>query len=230
MITLALDTSTTTLHIALESDTSYEECTLIGIMKHSDRLLSVIQTLLSHIGKELKDIDTLICTRGPGSFTSLRIGMSTLKGIALASGAPIVSVSTLAAIADTTAIAQLPELVVIDAKKNRYYLGLYENGSVVGNEIDGNAEDIIALVNQRKKVLLCGPDAAAFALKLSALHPTAELVIDNEPIRALGRALISLGKKQLATAGPDDIGQGPAYIRKSDAEEALEAKQKENQK
>ena len=87
---LSLDTSTQTLSIALQTDNSYEERLISGNFSHSEDLLSEIESILSRAGLMLKDLKLLIVTKGPGSFTGLRVGMASLKGISSALNIPIV--------------------------------------------------------------------------------------------------------------------------------------------
>jgi universal bacterial protein YeaZ len=223
---LSLDTATTTLHLGLKGENFYEERLIKDSLQHSDEMLSIIKALLASHNLGLKDLNLLIATRGPGAFTSLRIGMATLKGFSLALDIPVVTVPTLDALAETVAFADIPVITAIDAKKRRYYLAVYRNGKAEIEAMDGNAEDLIDYVNKEDKVLVTGPDAAAFAAKLIALEPRAKVLVDGESERNTSSALIRLGLEAFETRGADDIGQGPVYIRRSDAEEALIAKQK----
>ena len=158
---LALDTSTSTLHLALRTD-SAEECIMKENFQHSEGLLNEIVTLLERHGLEIKDLGLLVCTRGPGSFTSLRIGMATLKGFSEALGIPLVSVPTLQAIATCHSQKDIITLAVIDAKKKRYYLGLYRNGEAVCSDVDGNIDAILPYLEKEDQIIITGPDALAF--------------------------------------------------------------------
>lgn len=228
MTLLALDTSTSTLHLAIKGDDFYEERMIFDSLQHSDAMLGQIKALLKDHNKTLKDLDLLFCTRGPGAFTSLRIGMATLKGFALALDIPLVTIPTLDVIANSVKFFPGAIIPVIDAKKKRYYLGFFNSELSVIKSLDGNAEDLISLVNKEPSVLVTGPDAKAFAEKLNALNPTSTVITDNAIVRNYCQSLIELGLKAYEENGADDIGQGPIYVRKSDAEEALLIRQKEN--
>ena len=217
---LAVDTATSTLHLALYTTEGLDEL-MIEHFQHSEGMLEEIVKLLESRKLEIKDLDLLVCTRGPGSFTSLRISMATLKGFSLACGIPLVSVPGLEAIARAFSIEGLVTVACIDAKKKRYYLGLYRDGEQITPDMDGNAENLVPYLEGEKTAVLTGPDAKAFAPRLQALLPDLKLIVDTENIRPLGHVLINMGTRQFEKAGPDDIGQGPVYIRRSDAEEAL---------
>ena len=223
---LSVDTSTQVLSIALKTATSYEERMVCGNFSHSEDLLAEIESLLGRAGLSLKDLDLLAVTKGPGSFTGLRVGMASLKGISSALGIPLVSVPTLLVIENAASLYQGAIISAIDAKKKRFYLRLSEKGRVIAEDRDGNAEDIISCLEGIPEVLVTGPDAEAFGEKLRAAGCKADVIIDRLAPRNLSGSLIGLALKKLEKTGPDDIGEGPVYIRRSDAEEALLQKQR----
>ena len=223
---LALDTSTPILSIALETDKSYEERLIDGAFSHSEDLLTEIEALLERANLELKDLNMLFVTKGPGSFTGLRVGMASMKGIASALSIPLVSIPTLEVIENAVKPYSGPILSVIDAKKKKFYLRLSENREVLIEDRDGNAEDIIEELRRHSGILITGPDAAKFSAKLKEEYGFYTLCDPLAP-RNLSRSLIELGKRRFEEKGADDIGEGPVYIRRSDAEEALLKKMSE---
>ena len=135
MLTLALDTSGKTAAVAVLDD----ERLLCDILSnsgrnHSETLLKMIDDALLNIGATTKDIDLLCCTLGPGSFTGLRIGISTIKGLAAATGKPIAGVSSLAALAINVEKTENKTIcAVMDAGRGFVYTASYlpdENGFV----------------------------------------------------------------------------------------------------
>ena len=93
---LAIDTSTPSGSIALlEDDQLIAESTTCIQKTHAERLLPSIKTLLDNIGTKLEDIDGFALAIGPGSFTGLRIGLSTIKGLAWSLKKKVVGFSTL---------------------------------------------------------------------------------------------------------------------------------------
>lgn len=155
--------------------------------------------------------------------------MAGLKGISLASSAPLVSVPTLSVIEESVkSLWKGPILSVIDAKKKKFYFRLSVEGETVISDRDGNPEDIISTLKDLKNILVTGPDAALFASKLLSISPSLDLNVDPEAPRCLSYALEKLGKEKYGKDGADDIGEGPVYIRRSDAEEMLLAKAKES--
>ena len=228
---LSLDTSTETLSIALQTESSYEERLVRGNFSHSENLLREIENMLGRASLKLSDLDTLICTQGPGSFTGLRVGMATLKAIRTGCGAKLVSIPTLEAIAVTAEkLYRGAVLSVIDAKKKRFYIELRVDGKVTVPVRDGNPEDIIDELGKYSNVLITGPDAEKFMSKIdTSLLPETSFIVDDGGMRNLSKALIKLGLERLETVGEDEIGSGPIYVRRSDAEEALLKKIRENE-
>ena len=125
---LALDTSGKTVSVAFVSDdVTVGEIFFDVERHHSEILLPAIDHLLKGAGVRIGDLDLFACTVGPGSFTGVRIGVSTVKGLALAYDRPIAGVSTLEALAVNA--AGFPTLVcpLIDAKRGQVYAGFYRS-------------------------------------------------------------------------------------------------------
>lgn len=221
MNTLLLDTSTNVLSIALSTDSSYEERLINGNFSHSEDLLSEIKSLLGRAGLEIKDLGLLIVTKGPGSFTGLRVGMASMKGFSSALSIPLVSVPTLDAIREAVSVYDKAVVSVIDAKKKRFYISMHYGEEKIIEDRDGNPEDVIDEMRKYPEVLITGPDAKAFAEKVLAIDPSLNAIVDADAPRNLSKAILRLGERKYRQQGADDIGEGPVYIRRSDAEEAL---------
>ena len=233
---LVTDTSARALTVALKTDSFFETRTSESrSLQHSERLIPTVTELCKDAGITTRDIDLLACTRGPGSFTGLRIGMAAFKGMAFALDKPLVSVSTLEVLAQCVPCFDGAIVTVIDAKKQRWYLAAFENNGsgdgVPGRlmpDTDGIEEDLRDVLKPYAKVLVTGPDAEAFAPRLQALFTDKTIITDRISHKAVSTALIQAALRKYETDGPDDIGQGPVYLRKSDAEIALEERLKKN--
>ena len=227
---LATDTSSQALCVAIKTDSYFESRTSEGrSLQHSEKLMPTVIELCRNAGIETKDIDLFACTRGPGSFTGLRIGMAAFKGMAYAAGKPLVSVSTMEVLANCIPCFDGAIVTVLDAKKQRWYLGAFEKqtsgkATRLLPDTDGTEADLAQVLAPYSRVLVTGPDAQAFAPKLAALFGDKQIITDNTSGETRARTLISCALDRFETDGPDDIGQGPVYLRKSDAEIALEEK------
>lgn len=225
---LAADTSTTTLYLCLLTDTSKTSFSITGGMQHSENLVPNILKLVKNQNLTINDIDLLVCTKGPGSFTGLRIAMSALKGIALASDIPLVAIETNKMLVNPLSFYNGVVMSSIDARKKRFYISLFKNNERITKDLDINEEEIIELLNNENEVLITGPDSKKIFDKLQKANineklPELNLLVDTASYD-LAYHLAILGKEEFEKNGAAPIGFGPSYIRKSDAEIALEQK------
>lgn len=128
MLILAVDTTTPSGSVALlDKGELIAEAGVISFPSHSERLLVVVDFLLKMNRLDIKELDGFAVAAGPGSFTGIRIGLSTVKSFAYASGKPAAPVSTLRALAwklrDPHAHLLCP---LVDAKKGEIYAALFE--------------------------------------------------------------------------------------------------------
>jgi tRNA threonylcarbamoyladenosine biosynthesis protein TsaB len=93
---------------------------------HSERLMSVVHQTLCQSELSLDDIDVFSVAIGPGSFTGLRIGLSTVKGLSYATGKPFVTVPTLEAFAWNFAYCPFPVCLMLDARKSEVYAAVFK--------------------------------------------------------------------------------------------------------
>ena len=123
---LAIDTSTTSGSVALfAGDILIAECTVGEVGVHAGWLMGAIAALLDGARVSINDLGLLAFSHGPGSFTGLRIGVSTIKGLAWSAGIPVAGVSTLEALAYNARYSNLPVCPVLDARKKEVYAALY---------------------------------------------------------------------------------------------------------
>ncbi len=130
MILLGIDTSTFFGSIALvNTEKVIAECSLNVHKTHSGRLLPGIQSMLQDTEIALNQIDGFAVTIGPGSFTGLRIGLSTAKTLALATGKSIAGIATLDVLAEGICSNSSLISVILDARRGELYTSLYRNNS-----------------------------------------------------------------------------------------------------
>ncbi len=225
---LAADTSTTTLYLCLLTDTTKTSLALSGGQQHSENLVPKIIELTKNQNLKLTDLDLLVCTKGPGSFTGLRIAMSALKGISLASNIPLVAIETNKLLASTVSYFNGTIMSAIDARKKRFYISLFKNTERLTKDLDIDENETIELIKDEKNILITGPDSQKFYDKLIKVGlfeklPNLKVYVDNSKYD-LGYHLAVLGKEEFEKNGAAPFGFGPSYIRKSDAEIALDKK------
>src|SRR5713226_2055195 len=109
----------------LDGDRLLGEITLNIAITHSERLLSAVDRLLADCGLAPSDLEGLAVSVGPGSFTGLRVGLATVKGLAMALGLPVAPVPTLDALACNLPFADATVCPLLDARKGEVYCSLY---------------------------------------------------------------------------------------------------------
>lgn len=146
MLILAMDTSGPSVSVALwrEGRLLAETTSQTG-QPHSTTLMPLTEGLLKDFGLKATDIDAYACTLGPGSYTGLRIGVSTIKAMAYAAGKPAVGISTLAAMA--WPYMSNPGLIIcpmIDARNHRLFAGAWLEDHIIISEANCLDADFVA--------------------------------------------------------------------------------------
>jgi tRNA threonylcarbamoyladenosine biosynthesis protein TsaB len=227
MLVLGLDTSTLVASVALVA--GHGETLEVraahdgGVDTHSERLLPLVDQVLSEAGVRVADLDALAVGAGPGSFTGLRIGMATAKGLAFAAGKPLHAVSSLAALALDCALhrdpGRVPIAAVMDARRAEIFLGLYRwDGLTVQSLADERvlppAELEAALVDlvSAEPVIAVGDGLEIYA---DLLGDVGQRVVGARATPS-GAAVARLA----ITGSYDDVLKSgtPVYIRPSEAE------------
>lgn len=131
---LAVDTSTKRASVAVQNTEKIVSENILNEITHSEKLLPLIDKVLNDSNLNIKEIDMLACTNGPGSFTGVRIGLSTMKAIAHVSKKNIFSMPTLLLLAyteylkisDTKKSKDIYICPMLDAKNTRVYYSIYK--------------------------------------------------------------------------------------------------------
>ena len=171
---LGIDTSGKFLSIGIWDNSKVYEYNVELSRKHSSLLTVTIKRILDALGWRPAEIDYFACGAGPGSFTGTRIGMAAIKGLAWALKKPVVTVSSLDILAQNAAASGYKEgsavAVLVDAKRNLIYAGLYENRKGV---LKQSAPYMLIGVNElRKKIrpgtVILGDALSVYRNELSA--------------------------------------------------------------
>ena len=162
MLILAADTSLPLLSVALlRDDDLLAAAALEGKGSRNEKLLPAIDWLLGESAIDRHDVDLFAVTRGPGSFTGVRIGLATMQGLALALGKPVCAMSTHEAIAPPTGRVT----IVDDAGRGEIYVSEFEEGrEVVAPHLAKSASGLTVA-----EVLRSGNAAAACARRARAI-------------------------------------------------------------
>lgn len=221
MRVLAIETATLTGGAALvDGERVLGESTLSVALTHSERLMPAVDRLLQDCGWAPADLEGLAVSVGPGSFTGLRVGLSTVKGLALALGIPIAPVPTLDALAWTLPFAAVPVCPLLDARKGEVYLSLYhwaDQGMVRDWDYLALPPEA-AVARLSTPVVVLGDGVGPCQPFLALLGPGARIA---PPARRLPSPAVvgQLGHAMLlAGAGVSAEDLVPLYLRPSEAE------------
>jgi tRNA threonylcarbamoyladenosine biosynthesis protein TsaB len=224
---LGIDTSSIVASMAVLSEEKLvAEYTVNNKKTHSEKMMGVLDKVLEDSGFGLGDIDAIAVTKGPGSFTGIRIGMASAQGMAHALGIPIIGVNTLDGLAYNLLESESLLCPVVDAQRGDVYTSLYR--------FEG--DELVRL--WRYEII----DAEALREKLTSLGKKVKILGDGVPVlnKVLGdpgkispahpvtmmpraSSVAALGLKQYIQGKVDDcFSVEPFYIRKSNAEEKWE--------
>ena len=182
---ILIETSTALCSAALAEDgviTSYRESS--APKAHASLTAVFIQEMLEEKGLTIADCDAVCVSKGPGSYTGLRVGVSTAKGLCFGSGKPLIAISTLDIL---VAQAQIPDnlkyiVPMVDARRMEVYAAVYEIAGQAGNDVRQITETAPAIIDENSysdilekgKVLFIGDGAGKCADVIK--HPNASFL------------------------------------------------------
>lgn len=219
---LTVDTATPAGSIAVTRGEAVLGELLLNVqVKHTDRLLVTIRQLLGDLGLETRDLDAFAAVIGPGAFTGLRVGVATVKGLALATGRPLLGVSSLRTVALQAPYARHPLCALLDARKDEVYAGIYcwEGGLPTPLQPEVVMPPEALLAGLEGEVLFAGDGAVRYR-SLIVRHLGARAHFVPWPLdlpRAAMAAALALDDLRAGSTIPQELF-APRYIRLSEAE------------
>ncbi len=220
---LSMDSSAVTASVALTDGEEIIKSEFVNSgLTHSETLLPMIARVMD--GHKYSELDGIAITAGPGSFTGVRIGVATVKGLAFNDDIPCYSVSTLEAIAYNFVDENAVVCAVMDARRMQFYNALFkvQNGKVerLCDDRAISIEDLRNELKQYDKVILAG-DGAKLCFQNIELENCTLADDDKMYQNAVGVAKAVKNKKQIS---PKALM--PVYLRQSQAERELKLKLK----
>ena len=216
MLLFALDTSTLLASVALVRDGELVAAAERVVTTHSESLLVLVDECVRAAGVSLAAVDAITCGAGPGSFTGLRIGLATAKGLCFALDKPLVMVSSLAALA-----ARAPDgrcCAAVDAFKGEVYAGHFTVAAGVpvadGEEAVLAPDALAETLRARAPLVLVGSGAQKYP---ALLVPGVRLLDERPGPRAADVARLAAPRVQARDFDPLATA-APRYIRPSEAE------------
>ncbi|MDF2984797.1 MAG: universal bacterial protein YeaZ [Eubacterium sp.] len=226
---LALDTSTNVATAAiLEDGIIIGEYSCNKGKTHSQRLMPMIQSLLEAVGLKATDMDAFAASVGPGSFTGLRIGVTTVKAMAFAAQKPVISVHTLDALAYNLPLSKAILCPVIDARNNQVFTAVYKFS---GDKLERLTDYLGIHINELADILDAMEGDVLFLGDAAGMHKDyfserlggrAGLAPSNAVAARAASVAVLAGKAFEAGKLESCYDMVPFYLRKSQAEREAE--------
>ncbi len=199
-----------------------------GALTHSETLMPMIEAVFQAAGRKPEELDYIALTNGPGSFTGLRIGAATAKGMALGLRIPLIPVCTLESLAFAAGFHHMLCVPIMDARRGQVYGAVYENGKVVLEpQAISPAELAEKLVELNRPCLFMGDAADLYREQFAAalqenyhLAPAHLKDLRAASVAALAAEMLASGQTQ----GIPSDGLEIDYLRKPQAEREREAR------
>jgi tRNA threonylcarbamoyladenosine biosynthesis protein TsaB len=219
---LAIETSTMLGGIAvMEDNTLIAESRMNVKATHSERIMADIDNALRRSGFTIDDIDVFGIASGPGSFTGLRVGLSTLKGLSYATGKKVVSVSTLEAFAWNVPFSSHLICPLLDARKKEVYAGVFEwsedGFTKIIDEQTVKLDMLLASIG--KSAVFLGDGALLYRDQIKeSLRGKALFGAPQDMVPSPANVAYLCMRKARNNAFDDPVSLAPSYMRKSEAE------------
>ena len=227
MIVLSIDSASKVATAALlDENNLIAEYTINNKLEHSTLIMDIVDKLLKDSNLDIDDIDGFVVSKGPGSFTGLRIGMSTVKGLSFGSNKPYISISSLDALAYSLINFNGTICPIMDALRSSVYTCLYKgNNGKLEKLIDYSAlelDELIELLKEKGEEVIFTGDAVNKHKDYLLEHiPNANFAPNHlSIIRA--SSLGELGLEMLLNNEYDDLNSSPFYLKKPQAQRELE--------
>ena len=236
MIILSIDSSTPVAGIAVSDCKKLLGEVMINTQNtHSEKLMPMVQQILNDLQMNIKQIDAVAVTCGPGSFTGLRIGMATAKGIVQGGGKKLIAIPTLDCLAQNLNHYLGVICPIMNAQKKQVYTALYRAGETnlerlsdyQAIEADKLADQLLEL---NETVWFTGDGVEAFAEVFQAKLGDRCRFADGNIVLPRAGAVAMLAAQRAEKEEFDDLYQAELiYIRKSEAEVQWEARNQQTQ-
>ena len=231
MLILALDSASLSGSVSLcEDDRLIASFTVNTGNTHSETLLPMVEQVMKVSGRDVSEVDLFACTVGPGSFTGVRIGAATIKGLAFGQGKPCIGVSTPAALAEACPMRDGIICPVMNARRGQVYNALFSYDGEKPVRLCADRAlpitELAAALNEpeyaAKSVYLVGDGAKMTfdAMTGAGLLPADRLICLPEHLRWPDGYCVAQAARRLYEAGvrTTDAELAPVYLRMSQAE------------
>lgn len=221
MVILGMDTTGNTLSVAVSEDTRIlGELTIHGTKKHSETLLPAVDAILGQVGKDISDVDLIAVSVGPGSFTGIRIGVATAKGLAHALQKKVAQIDTLEALMQNV-FFNGTICAIMDARRSQVYTAAKIGENAI---ISSCATEVDALLPRLGDgpVLFVGDGIDAYKDVIKEKLPQSFFAAEPSRYQRASSVCLLGYKKSMAGELADYRQVQANYLRPSQAERLLE--------
>jgi tRNA threonylcarbamoyladenosine biosynthesis protein TsaB len=219
---LGLDTATRRASVGLRIDGQVVfEKSQVAEGSHAVSLLALIDEVLRTGGCAARDLDAVAVSGGPGSFTGLRVGLCVAKGLTYATGARLIAVPTLEALARTVTDRDGAICALLDARKGELYAACFDTsrGSLKRLTDDLLLSPEALLEKLPRPCVILGDAVAAYGSFLQSRLGTDATLLPSDSHGPRGGVVAAMGEERLEAGQPDALSHlEPAYIRPCEAE------------
>lgn len=228
---LSVDSSSVSASVAItENGVTLAENFINNGLTHSQTLMPMIEKTLNDANVSAKDVDIFAITNGPGSFTGVRIGIASVKGMADALKKKCVAVSTLEAIAEPLKNQDCIACAVMDARCNQVYTAIFDGGKRLCEDKAVLIDELgVELKTYNKKVVFIGDGSVLCYEKLKDIVTNINIAAEN--IRYVHGSSVGFVTEEKLRNGEEPIDSAnlvPFYLRLPQAERELNNKLKKN--
>ena len=227
MIVLSIDSSSKVATVALlNDDTLLGEYVINDKREHSVLLMPMIENLLKDCELTINDIDGFVVSKGPGSFTGLRIGMATVKGLSFGANKPYISLSSLDGLAYSISYFNGIICPIMDALRENVYTALYKNEDGEFKNImeptPMELPDLLEMLKEKNEEVIFTGDGLLKHKEYIKENFTNAKFAPNHVSLTRASSIGELGLNLLKQGIKDDPNSAPVYLKKPQAERELE--------
>ncbi|MFQ5867311.1 MAG: tRNA (adenosine(37)-N6)-threonylcarbamoyltransferase complex dimerization subunit type 1 TsaB [bacterium] len=229
MVILGIETSTKTCSIALaDGEKIRDEISLHLGLFHSERVIPLLDEILISNGMAIKDIDGIAVSIGPGSFTGIRIGVSTARGLAQSLNIPLVGIPSLDGLAFGMGTSGEVVCPMIDALRREIYTALYEGRKrLTPHQLIGIESWLEGLKDKGETILFLGEAVDIYEELIKDSLKKKAKIVEKEKRYASADRVAQLGLEKLVSGEGKKYDEVfPLYIRKPEAEVKWEERQR----
>ena len=233
MLILALDSATPVAGVALWEDGKLLREEFVNYKKtHSETLMPMVKQVLDACEKQIKQVNAIAVTIGPGSFTGLRIGLAAVKGMALALDIPVIGISTLEVMAHNFSYTDALVCPLLDARKKEVYAGFFSVAQRypqrLGEDVASSPEKFVSAAQRlcqqegKEQIILLGDGVYPYQSYFQEELGSNCLIAPTHLMLPRASALADLAESRAKDENYDDaLSLRPVYLRLSEAEYRL---------